>query len=98
MFIFIILGLMSGGIYVGYLLRGKRLHFIHKIMLPLICALLFLLGVEVGFNDAIIKNFRNIGIEAAALAAAAVLGSALMAWALWKVVNARNQTKDNDEP
>lgn len=91
MFIFKIIGLMLGGVFVGYLLRKRELNYIHKIIMVLICMLLFLLGVEVGFNEAIIKNFPKIGTEAIIITLAAVTGSTLMAWALWKTITSRNQ-------
>jgi len=93
MFIFIILGLMLGGVFIGYLLREKPLNYIHKIIMVLICLLLFLLGVEVGFNEDIIKNFPTIGMEAVIITLAAVIGSTLMAWGLWKVIT-RNSEKN----
>jgi len=96
MFIFVILGLMLGGVFIGHLLRNKQLNYIHKIIMVLICILLFLLGVEVGFNDAIIKNFHKIGIEAVIITLAAVLGSALMAWGLWRIIIRYNRKKGRD--
>ena len=52
---FIIIGIMLTGMLVGYLLRNKRLLWIHKIITLLIWTLLFLLGIDVGGNEAIIK-------------------------------------------
>ena len=43
---FIIIGIMLTGMLFGYLLRSKRLTWIHKIITFLIWVLLFLLGID----------------------------------------------------
>ena len=48
---FTIIGIMLTGMLVGYLLRSKRLLWIHKVITLLIWLLLFLLGIDVGGND-----------------------------------------------
>lgn len=53
---FIIIGIMLTGMLFGYLLRSKRLTWIHKIITFLIWVLLFLLGIDVGGNDIIVKG------------------------------------------
>ena len=44
---FIIIGIMLTGMLLGFLLRNKRLSWIHKIITLLIWVLLFLLGIDV---------------------------------------------------
>lgn len=51
-----------------------------------IWVLLFLLGVEVGANPKLIANLRLLGIEAVVIAVAGTLGSAFLAWELWRYV------------
>lgn len=53
---FIIIGIMLTGMLLGYLLRSKRLSWIHRIITLLIWILLFLLGIDVGGNESIIKG------------------------------------------
>ena len=72
---FVILVFMFAGILSGYLLRKIRIGFINGAILTLIWLLLFLLGVEVGFNDQVIRKFGTLGIEAVIIAALATLGS-----------------------
>jgi hypothetical protein len=48
--------------------------------------LLFILGVEVGGNEQIIKGLHTIGIEAIILTLGGTLGSVIAAWALWKAL------------
>lgn len=72
---FVILIFMFSGILAGYLLRKIRIGFINGVILTLIWLLLFLLGMEVGFNDQVIRKFGTLGIEAVIIAALATLGS-----------------------
>ena len=68
---FIIIGIMLTGMLLGYLLRSKRLSWIHKIITLLIWILLFLLGIDVGGNESIIKGLHTLGLEAVVITVAA---------------------------
>ena len=81
---FIVLLFMFAGIIVGYLFRKWKFTFVNSVILTLIWMLLFLLGVEVGINDNVVRNFANLGVEALMIAAFATLGSVIGAWLLWK--------------
>jgi uncharacterized membrane protein YbjE (DUF340 family) len=81
---------MFAGIAVGYLLRSKKIRFIHWVVTTLIWLLLFLLGLEVGANETIVRQFGALGFEAFLLAAGATLGSVVFAWILW--LGVRNKT------
>ena len=91
---FIIIGIMLTGMLLGYLLRSKRLTWIHKVITLLIWLLLFLLGNDVGGNEAIVKGLHAIGLEALIITAAAVTGSTLAAWGLWYLLHTRYQKKE----
>lgn len=88
---FIIIGIMLTGMLTGYLLRNKRLTWIHRIITLLIWVLLFLLGIDVGGNEAIVKGLHTIGLEAFIITLAAVIGSTLSAWGLWYLLYIRNK-------
>ena len=77
---FIIIGIMLTGMLVGYLLRNKRLLWIHKIITLLIWTLLFLLGIDVGII----------------ITLAAVTGSVLCVWGLWYLLYIRNRRKETE--
>ena len=47
---FTVIGLMLGGMAIGFLLRRQEFSWINKVITSLIWVLLFLLGVEVGGN------------------------------------------------
>ena len=83
---FIIIGIMLTGMLLGYLLRSK--------ITLLIWLLLFLLGIDVGGNEAIVKGLHAIGLEALIITAAAVTGSTLAAWGLWYLLHTRYQKKE----
>ena len=87
MFIIIIISLMLTGICFGYIFRQHNLKFIQQIVTTLIWILLFLLGTEVGHNEAIIKGLHTIGLQALLLTLAGVAGSILAAWGLWVYIS-----------
>lgn len=91
---FTIIGIMLTGMLLGYLLRSKRLTWIHKVITLLIWLLLFLLGIDVGGNEVIVKGLHAIGLEAFIITTAAVAGSTLAAWGLWYLLYARYQKKE----
>jgi uncharacterized membrane protein YbjE (DUF340 family) len=88
----IIIGIMLTGVLAGYLLRRRKFGVKHLIT-ALIWLLLFLLGIEVGTNRAIIEGIGTIGVEALLLTAGAVVGSTLCAWFLWRWVVSRNNIR-----
>ena len=90
MFIFVIIGLMVSGVAVGYLMRNRKLSFVHRIITLLIWILLFLLGTEVGGNKMILEGLHTIGLEALVITLAAVAGSVLGAWGLWLFISYRD--------
>ena len=87
MFIIIIISLMLTGICIGYIFRQHNLKFIQQIVTTLIWILLFLLGTEVGHNEAIIKGLHTIGLQALLLTLSGVAGSILAAWGLWVYIS-----------
>ena len=72
---FIIIGLMLTGILLGYLLRKQNLNKIHTVITLLIWLLLFILGIEVGGNEQIVKGLHTIGLEGVSLTKGGTGGS-----------------------
>lgn len=93
---FIIIGVMLTGMLTGYLLRNKRLTWIQKVITFLIWVLLFLLGMDVGGNETIIRGLHTLGLEAVVITLAAVAGSTLCAWGLWYLLYIRNKRKETE--
>ena len=93
---FIIIGIMLTGILTGYLLRNKRLSWIHRAITLLIWTLLFLLGIDVGRNESIVRGLHTLGVEALIITVAAVIGSTLCAWGLWYLLYIRYKRKETE--
>ncbi|MDH6356413.1 LysO family transporter [Parabacteroides sp. PF5-9] len=81
---FVIIGIMFGGIAIGYLLRKvERLQQTGKLISYAIYLLLFLLGLSVGQNKEIVDNLNTLGLQALLIATAATTGSLLAAWGVY---------------
>lgn len=80
---------MLTGMLLGYLLRKRDLKKIHPIITLLIWLLLFILGIEVGSNEEIIRGLHTIGYEAVVLTLGGTLGSVIAAWVLWRALYKR---------
>ena len=79
-----VIGIMAAGIFLGYLLRKKRLAFVPKIISLAIYALLFFLGITVGANRDIMDKLGIIGLDALVITSGAVIGSAFAALFIYK--------------
>ncbi|MBF9014453.1 MULTISPECIES: LysO family transporter [unclassified Oceanispirochaeta] len=73
--------IMSVGMIAGFILRKyKKLYQgLDKTVSYVIYLLLFLLGITVGQNETIIRNFHLIGLKALLITVASVGGSILLA-------------------
>lgn len=85
--IVIVIGLIFVGMLVGYLLRRRDLKRVNQVIMWIIWLLLFVLGVEVGSDDRIMRGLHTLGLEALLLTLAGTLGSVVAAWVLWKVIS-----------
>ena len=81
---FIVISFMVAGVAVGYLFRRYKFTFIHQLILLLIWLLLFMLGLELGYEKSIVANIMSLGVDALILAITATLGSVFFAFVLWK--------------
>lgn len=98
--LFIFLGILSG-IFCRKLSTGACISLTDvaerwqgRIVTWLIWLLLFLLGIEVGSNEMIVRSLPTLGVEALLLSSAATLGCCVLAWALWKV-SKNNTAQEN---
>lgn len=89
--LFTVIGIMFAGIGLGYLMRHRSMPHINKTITVLIWLLLFLLGIEVGHNEQIIRSLPTLGVEACIIAVACVTGSCIAAWGLWKHTGGRKE-------
>lgn len=79
-----IIGVMALGIMAGYLLRKKRLGNLDGTTTVLIWLLLFLLGVQAGSDERIVRWLASLGAEALIISIGGVIGSSLFAMLLWR--------------
>lgn len=98
--LFIFLGILSG-IFCRKLSKGAHISLTDvaerwqgRIVTWLIWLLLFLLGIEVGSNEMIVRSLPTLGVEALLLSSAATLGCCVLAWALWRV-SKNNSTQES---
>lgn len=108
--LFIFLGILSG-VLCRKLSTGARISLTDvatrwqgRIVTWLIWLLLFLLGIEVGSNEMIVRSLPTLGVEALLLSSAATLSCCVLAWMLWRVSknntvqeNAKNETSAEKE-
>lgn len=98
--LFIFLGILSG-VFCRKLSTGACISLTDvaarwqgRIVTWLIWLLLFLLGIEVGSNEMIVRSLPTLGVEALLLSSAATLGCCVLAWALWRV-SKNNSTQES---
>lgn len=108
--LFIFLGILSG-VLCRKLSTGARISLTDvaarwqgRIVTWLIWLLLFLLGIEVGSNEMIVRSLPTLGVEALLLSSAATLDCCVLAWMLSRVSknntvqeNAKNETSADKE-
>jgi uncharacterized membrane protein YbjE (DUF340 family) len=81
---FVIIGIMFGGVAIGYLLRKFAIVKKSAVGIPYtIYLLLFFLGISVGTNRSIMENLSKLGFEAFLIAFAGTFGSVLAAWGVY---------------
>ena len=93
----VIFAVIIGGIATGRLLIGRRLAFVPCLITVIIWALLFLLGVEVGSDPAVVGSLATLGGAALAIFALSVAGSIFAAWLLWRRIRGRAVPADDGE-
>ena len=78
---FKVVGIMVLGILIGY--AARNISILQKVGSSIsltIFLLLFLLGVSVGSNEAIVKELGRLGQTALLIAVAGTVGSVIAAW------------------
>ena len=93
----VIFAVIIGGIATGRLLIGRRLAFVPRLITVILWALLFLLGVEVGSDPAVVGSLATLGGAALAIFALSVAGSIFAAWLLWRRIRGRAVPADDGE-
>lgn len=84
---FIVIAFIFMGMLLGYTIRKKSTEWLSRLLTLLVWVLLFLMGIEVGGNDRIMRALPTLGVEALLLSVLATLGSCGATWLLWKYIN-----------
>ena len=82
----IILLCFAAGIGIGFALRSRRrlADLSGRLTSATVCLLLFVLGLSIGVNDALVGNLGTLGLEALALVAGAVGGSIAVVYLIYR--------------
>lgn len=84
---FRIIAIMFVGAVLGFLMRRTPVvGWLSRLTMATIVLLLFLMGIEIGGNEQIVKNLSSLGVEAVMIAVAATLGSITAARVIYKVL------------
>ena len=78
--------IMFVGMVIGRLLRGLVKFSLSPFIMAVICMLLFVLGLEIGFNEKLLSEFAHIGTSAVVISTLAVVGSVVAASIFYKFV------------
>ena len=74
----IICGLVGG--LLGWRLRHRNLTFVSPTVTILVCLLLFIMGIEIGSDEAALAQLKEMGWVSLAIAVFAMLGSIAVTW------------------
>ena len=85
----VLFAVILGGIVTGRLLQSRRLAFVSRLIAVIIWALLFLLGLEVGSDPAVVGGMATLGRTAFVIFVFSVAGSIGASWLLWRRIRVR---------
>lgn len=79
---------IATGLPAGYLLRHRPavVGAVNRLTMWSICALLFLLGLSLGSDDALVAKSGDIGLRAVIISMASLSGSVAAGWLLQHVL------------
>lgn len=86
----VLFAVILGGIVTGRLLQSRRLAFVSRLIAVIIWALLFLLGLEVGSDPAVVGGMATLGRTAFVIFVFSVAGSIGASWLLWRCIRGRS--------
>jgi len=86
----VLFAVIFGGIVTGRLLQSRRLAFVSRLIAVIIWALLFLLGLEVGSDPAVVGGMATLGRTAFVIFVFSVAGSIGASWLLWRRIRVRS--------
>ena len=93
--VFTEIGILAAGILPGWLLRGNArvVERVGQCLMGTIYALLFLLGLRLGADDALLRSLPVLGFQGLALGFFSTMGSAVCAMALHRLLRSSREAK-----
>ncbi|MCI6279043.1 MAG: LysO family transporter [Porphyromonas sp.] len=85
----IICGLVGG--LLGWRLRHRNLSFISPTVTILVCLLLFIMGIEIGSDEAALAQLKEMGWVSLVIAVFAMLGSIGVTWGFFYLSRKKRQ-------
>ena len=82
--------IMFIGMLLGRLLRSTVKFSLSPYIMVVICLLLFVLGLEIGFNEKLLAEFAHIGTSAMVISTMAVVGSVVAAGIFYRIIRRRD--------
>ena len=82
-------GLVGG--LLGWRLRHRNLSFISPTVTILVCLLLFIMGIEIGSDEAALAQLKEMGWVSLAIAVFAMLGSIAATWGFFYLSQKRRR-------
>lgn len=90
----LILLILAVSVFAGWLLRSfKVIGRLEKTATWTVWLLIFVFGISLGSNEAIVNDFARFGFTAACVALAGVFGSVLGAWGVSRYVDKRKDER-----
>lgn len=91
----LLFALILTGFVLGRLLSGRRLLVVPRLVTGIIWVLLFLLGLEVGSDRALVAGLWTLGRTASLIFALSAAGSVAASWLLWRCIQRRVGVSDS---
>lgn len=89
------IGILAAGILPGWLLRGNTrvVELVGRCLMGTIYALLFILGVRLGADDALLRALHVLGFQGVVLGFSCTMGSAVCAMMVSRLFRSRRETE-----
>lgn len=85
---------MLAGIILGKIISHKKTTTLFgKLIFPVVIVLLFFMGIAIGKNDAILKNFSSLGLQAFVITMGAVTGAAIGGFIIYRILLKYNKIR-----
>lgn len=85
--------ILFAGFFVGLLVKGRIKLPTSTLTMISICLLLFVMGLEIGGNDALLSNLPSMGVTAFAVTVMSMISCSVLVWAFCKLFKKESNEK-----